>query len=105
MTVYKYIAVDQYGKRVEGKLEAENERDLESRLANMGYFLLAASEELQGREVYEAQVIDPREVYTEDKETHYHIHYHVESPNMQELHQPEQKGSSFFSGLAAGGLL
>lgn len=40
MLLYTYTAIDDFGKKVEGRLEAESEKGLEERLAKDGYYLL-----------------------------------------------------------------
>lgn len=44
MPKYTYTAIDDYGKKLEGVLEAENEKALEEHLASKGYYLLNAEE-------------------------------------------------------------
>lgn len=44
MPKYKCTVMDDYGKKLEGVLEAENEKGLEEHLASKGYYLLNAEE-------------------------------------------------------------
>ncbi|HHT9131369.1 MAG TPA: hypothetical protein ACFYED_02670 [Candidatus Tripitaka californicus] len=44
MPHYEYVGINDQGKKVEGKLEASSEGDLESRLNQMGYYILQARE-------------------------------------------------------------
>ncbi|HLA37600.1 MAG TPA: hypothetical protein VJZ02_03950, partial [Candidatus Brocadiales bacterium] len=44
MPHYEYVGINDQGKKVQGKLEASGEKDLESRLNQMGYYLLQARE-------------------------------------------------------------
>lgn len=44
MPKYKCTVIDDYGKKLEGVLEAENEKGLEEHLASKGYYLLNAEE-------------------------------------------------------------
>lgn len=44
MPLYDYRAIDDYGKSHDGQLKAEDEKDLEKKLAEKGYYLLEAKE-------------------------------------------------------------
>lgn len=44
MLLYDYTGIDDSGKPHKGQLEAENEKDLEKKLAGKGYYLLEAKE-------------------------------------------------------------
>lgn len=44
MALYDYRAIDDYGKSVDGQLEARDEKELEEKLAEKGYYLLEAKE-------------------------------------------------------------
>lgn len=44
MPLYDYRGIDDYGKEHRGQLKAENEKDLEKKLAEKGYYLLEAKE-------------------------------------------------------------
>lgn len=44
MPRYEYVGINDQGKKFEGKLEASSEKDLESRLNQMGYYILQARE-------------------------------------------------------------
>jgi len=49
MAEYQYKAIDSYGKRHSGVLQAKNERDVESRLENQGYDLISCKPHRQQR--------------------------------------------------------
>lgn len=61
MTTYKYIALDDKGKRITGKLQANDEIDLQARLKNENLYLESANEQIKkalGRKIRSDRIAD-----------------------------------------------
>lgn len=95
MPRYKYTAIDDQGRKSEGVQEAENEKALESILAERGYYLLGAEEvrelvkvQTKGKsypkkaEAFQPEII-PQQGEDTAKEVHYHQHVHYHTPGQE----------------------
>lgn len=62
MAEYQYKAIDSYGKKHSGVLQAKNERDVESRLENQGYDLISCKPHRRQRFNFGLSTISRREL-------------------------------------------
>lgn len=61
MTTYKYVALDDKGKKITGKLQANDEIDLQARLKNENLYLESANEQIKkalGRKIRSDRIAD-----------------------------------------------
>lgn len=89
MSIYEYTAIDDYGKRIDGELEAVSEADLEAKLASRGLYLLQCRVKAQIVKASPYKAEEESHTYQDDSSkegAHYHVHYHAPQPGIQPPH-------------------